>query len=232
MTSPVLQLLDIVKEYGTSERPVRVLHGVDLSVEQGEYVSIVGPSGSGKSTLLNILGCLDHPTSGEYRIEGEDVSRLNDRRLSAIRNQRIGFVFQSFHLVSHLTVLENVEMPMFYARIPRRTRREACLKLLDRVGLSHRTTHLPSELSGGENQRVAVARALSNSPALLLADEPTGNLDTQTGMEILRLFSELHEAGSTIVLITHDEEIAGAAPRRVAIRDGRIEYDQKQEAPA
>ena len=214
----VLHLADIEKIYGSGETAVRVLKQLDLSVAEGEFVAIVGPSGSGKSTMLNILGCLDRPTHGRYEIAGQDVSTLDDAALSAIRNTRIGFVFQSFHLVSHLTVMENVELPLFYARMSRKRRHARCRELLDRVGLGHRLDHVPSKLSGGEKQRVAVARALSNDPALILADEPTGNLDSVTSKEIMELFYELHDAGRTIVLITHDPEIAALAPRRVALR--------------
>lgn len=215
-----------MKVYGQGDAAVRVLHGLDLVVREGEYVAIAGPSGSGKSTLLNILGCLDRPTSGSYRIADEDVSTLDDARLSHIRNTRIGFIFQSFHLVSHLTVLENVELPLFYARMGRQARRDRAKQLLERVGLSHRLDHVPTMLSGGERQRVAVARALSNEPAMILADEPTGNLDSATSREIMDVLYELHAAGRTIVLITHDPEIAGAAPRRVFLRDGMIESDE------
>ena len=222
MTAPTLQLQGVTKVYGTPQNPVPVLHGIELEVQEGEFVSIVGPSGSGKSTLLNILGCLDRPTAGHYRLAGTDVATLNDRALSKIRNERIGFVFQSFHLVAHLTVLENVEMPLFYRRIPRARRRLKARELIERVGLGHRTTHLPSELSGGENQRTAIARALANDPAMVLADEPTGNLDTKTGNEIMKLFHELHDSGRTVVMITHDPEVARLAPRRISIRDGVI----------
>jgi len=220
-----IELRGIQKRYGTESNPIPVLRGIDLHVAQGEYVAIVGPSGSGKSTLLNILGCLDRPTKGEYHLAGENVSRLSDLRLSRIRNTRIGFVFQSFHLIAHLSVLENVELPLFYARLPRRERRERCGALIDRVGLGHRLTHLPSELSGGECQRAAIARALSTDPALLLADEPTGNLDTHTSEEILRLIHDLHRSGRTVVVITHDQGIARNATRSVTIRDGAIESD-------
>ncbi len=224
----VLKLEGIEKIYGAGDTAVRVLRGIDLAVEEGEYLAIVGPSGSGKSTMLNILGCLDRPTHGRYEIAGEDVAQLDDKRLSSIRNTRIGFVFQSFNLVTHLTVMENVELPLFYARMSRKKRHERCRELLDKVGLGHRLGHVPSQLSGGEKQRVAVARALSNNPALLLADEPTGNLDSVTSGEIMDLFYELHDAGRTIVVITHDPEIAAAAPRRVMLRDGRIEDDIAQ----
>lgn len=218
----LLELEGVRKSYGQGEAALEVLHGLDLSVARGEFLAIVGPSGSGKSTLLNILGALDRPTSGSYRFGGEDISAFADQQLSRLRNRQIGFVFQSFQLINHLSVLENVELPLFYARVPRRERQARCRALIERVGLSHRTSHLPSELSGGERQRVAVARALSSEPDLILADEPTGNLDTKTGAEVMQLFHELHASGRTLVLITHDPEIARAAPRRVQILDGRI----------
>ena len=227
--SSVLHLHDVQKVYGTTKNPVPVLRGIDLTVQQGEYVAIVGPSGSGKSTLLNILGCLDLPTSGTYEFVGENVGEFDDRRLSHLRNNSIGFVFQSFQLVPHLTVTENVELPLFYSRMPRRERRERCAELIDRVGLGHRSTHVPSELSGGECQRAAIARALANEPALILADEPTGNLDSKISGEIMALFEELHDAGATLVVITHDNDIARDAPRRIALRDGRVESDVKSE---
>ncbi|MBL4844096.1 MAG: ABC transporter ATP-binding protein [Planctomycetes bacterium] len=218
----LLSLEKVTKSYGAGEHAIEVLHGLDLAVETGEFLAIVGPSGSGKSTLLNLLGALDRPTSGSYLFKGEDIAKFDDKRLSRLRNDQIGFVFQSFQLVSHLTVLENVELPLFYARVPRRQRHIRCKELIERVGLSHRLEHLPSELSGGECQRVAIARALSNEPDLILADEPTGNLDTKTGTEVMQLFHDLHAAGRTIVMITHDPEIARQAPRRVRILDGLI----------
>jgi putative ABC transport system ATP-binding protein len=226
----ILDLRAIEKRYGTVQNPVPVLRGVSLCVDPGEYVAIVGPSGSGKSTLLNILGCLDRPTSGQYFLAGQDVARMDDRSLSKTRNTRIGFVFQSFHLVSHLTVIENVEMPLFYKRVPRQVRRKRAAELLERVGLSHRLDHLPSELSGGECQRTAIARALTNEPALLLADEPTGNLDTTTSRSILGALHELHASGRTIVMITHDPDVARNAPRRIALRDGLVESDSGRSA--
>jgi putative ABC transport system ATP-binding protein len=222
---PILELRGVQKAYGTAAHPLVVLQGIDLSLQSGDYLAVVGPSGSGKSTLLNILGCLDTPTQGHYLIGGEDVSGFDDRRLSRVRNTRIGFVFQSFHLVSHLTVLENVELPLFYGRVRRAERHRRCHALIERVGLAHRVGHRPAELSGGEKQRAAIARALANEPDLVLADEPTGNLDTSTGREIMELFHELHAGGSTLVLITHDPGIAAQAPRRVTLRDGRIESD-------
>lgn len=224
---PILRLSGVEKTYRTAANPLTVLRDINLVVEEGEYVAVVGPSGSGKSTLLNILGCLDRQTKGSYFLTGEDVSEFDDAQRSHVRKTRIGFVFQSFQLITHLTLLENVEMPLFYARVPRRLRHERCRKLLDRVGLLPRLGHLPSELSGGENQRAAIARALANDPALILADEPTGNLDSATSAEIMALFKELNESGRTILLITHDRDISMAAPRRVSLRDGRIEQDTR-----
>ena len=222
---PILELEGVEKVYGTAANPLPVLRDIDLRVEAGEYVAIVGPSGAGKSTLLNILGCLDTPTRGSYHLMGEDVARLDDQELSRVRRTRLGFVFQSFQLISHLTVLENVEMPLFYARRPKRVRHRRCRALLDRVGLSHRARHRPTELSGGECQRAAIARSLANDPAMILADEPTGNLDSATSRDIVALLKQLNESGRTILLITHDSEIAQAVPRRVSLRDGRIEHD-------
>ncbi len=222
---PILELCGVEKVYGTAANPLRVLSGIDLRVDAGEYVAVTGPSGSGKSTLLNILGCLDSPTRGSYRIRGQDVSRLDDKALSQVRNARIGFVFQSFQLVSHLTVQENVELPLFYARKAAGARRARARELIEQVGLTPRAGHVPAQLSGGERQRAAIARALANEPALLLADEPTGNLDSATSQEILALFHALHDRGGTLVLITHDPGIAAGAPRRVRLRDGRIESD-------
>ena len=222
---PILRLVGVSKVYGSSTNPLPVLKDIHVEIDPGEYVAIVGPSGAGKSTLLNILGCLDRPTSGSYFLSGEDVAGFDDRKLSHVRKSRLGFVFQSFHLIEHLTVLENVEMPLFYARVPRRRRDRLCRELIERVGLGERIDHLPSQLSGGENQRVAIARAMANDPAMILADEPTGNLDSATSREIMALIQELHRAGRTIVVITHNEEIADRAPRRITLRDGRIERD-------
>ena len=218
----VLQLVSVEKAYGTAAHPVPVLRGVDMLVARGEFVAIVGESGSGKSTLLNILGCLDRPSAGAYHLVGEDVSRLDDRALSQVRKTKIGFVFQSFQLVPHLTVQENVELPLFYARVPRARRRERSAAMLEQVGLGHRRTHLPNQLSGGECQRSAIARALGSEPALILSHEPTGNLDSKTSVEIMQLFLGLHAAGSTIVMITHDRGVAAVAQRRITMRDGRI----------
>lgn len=231
-THPILQLSGIEKVYGTPDNPLVVLREVDLEINEGEYVAIVGPSGAGKSTLLNILGCLDRPTSGSYLLMGEDVAHFDDQKLTHVRKQRLGFVFQSSQLILHLTVLENVAMPLFYARQPRHARNRRCCELLERVGLADRMNHLPNQLSGGESQRAAIARALANDPALILADEPTGNLDTATSREIMALIHELHESGRTVVLITHNTDISRAAPRRVTLRDGRIEADTGRDTRA
>lgn len=221
----IAKLTGVEKTYGPPDNPLTVLHDVNLEVKRGEYVAIVGPSGAGKSTMLNILGCLDRPTRGSYYLMDENVAGLDDRRLSNIRKTRIGFIFQSFQLISHLNVIENVEMPLFYARQPRARRRQRCRELIERVGLGKRGHHLPSELSGGECQRAAIARALANDPAIVLADEPTGNLDSATSRDIIGLLRELHDTGRTILLITHDREIAQTAQRRVTLRDGRITDD-------
>jgi putative ABC transport system ATP-binding protein len=225
----VVELIDITKSYGTGDAALPVLKGVSVFIGRGEFVGIVGASGSGKTTLMNILGCLDRPTRGKYKLDGEDVSGLSDDDLSAVRNKRIGFVFQSFNLIPQLTVLENVEVPLYYARTPRALRRQRCKDMLDAVGLSHRLGHNPTQLSGGECQRVAIARALINEPALLLTDEPTGNLDSKNGEEVLRLFHELNRAGKTIVMVTHNPEIATSLPRVVEMRDGYVLNDRLRE---
>jgi putative ABC transport system ATP-binding protein len=222
---PIVELQGVGKTYGGEEHRLSVLEDVHLCVQKGEYVAIAGPSGSGKSTLLNIMGCLDVPSGGRCLIDGVDVRGLDDLALSRLRNTRIGFVFQSFHLVSHLTVLENVELPLFYARIPRGERHRRAREMIERVGLGPRAGHLPNQLSGGERQRTAIARALSNEPALILADEPTGNLDSTTSGEIMRLLHDLHASGAPLVLITHDAGIARQAPRRITMRDGRMATD-------
>ncbi len=223
--STVLELRDVVKEYAGTP-PVRALDGVDLSVRRGEMVGIVGPSGSGKSTLLNLLGLLDRPTEGTIALDGVLVAGLRDRQLSALRGRRIGFIFQTFNLIDGLDGVENVALGLTYAGVRASERRRRATEALDRVGLAHRATHRPSQLSGGERQRVAIARAIVTDPALVLADEPTGNLDTRTGDTIIETLSELHADGSTIVLITHDTAIAQRMPRRVTMRDGRIESDE------
>ncbi len=226
-TPPLIHLAGITKVYRMGQIEVHALRGIDLDVQAGEFVAIMGASGSGKSTLMNLIGCLDQPTSGVYLLDGVDVGRLDDGQLAAIRNRRIGFVFQSFNLIPRSTALHNVEMPLIYAG-QNRGRRERALEALEIVGLADRAHHQPSELSGGQQQRVAIARALVTQPALLLADEPTGNLDTESSLEIMRLLSRLNEEGRTIVLITHEHDIAAFARRVVRVQDGRILSDARQ----
>lgn len=221
----MIELQDVHRHYAMSGQTVRALAGVDLKVDAGAFVAITGQSGSGKSSLLNILGCLDHPTSGRYLIEGSDVAMLDDEAGSDIRNRRIGFVFQSFHLLPRLTVLENVLLPLRFHRSPPAGVHERAGELLERVGLSQRRDHRPGELSGGQMQRAAIARALLLKPALLLADEPTGNLDSKSAADVLELIDEVHRGGQTVVMVTHDNDIAARAPRQVRLRDGRIEHD-------
>ncbi len=227
MTEPVAQIVGVTKVYQKSKAapPVRALAGVDLTIPRGEYVAIMGPSGSGKSTLMNIIGCLDRPSTGRYLLDGEDVAQMPDERLSKVRGKRLGFVFQAFNLIPQLNVQENVAVPLFYQGIAAARRREMAATALARVGLEDRMGHRPTELSGGQQQRVAIARALVNEPSLLLADEPTGALDTKTGEAILAIFAELHDAGLTIVVITHDEEVAEHCERVVRLRDGLIDTD-------
>jgi putative ABC transport system ATP-binding protein len=221
-TDPVIELDDVRKVYHTGEIAVEALRGVSLSIDHGEYVAVMGPSGSGKSTLMHILGCLDVPSSGGYRLAGEDVSEMDEIDLAEVRNRRIGFVFQQFNLLPSLTALRNVEVPLAYAGVPREIRRQRARAALERVGLDDRVQHRPGELSGGQQQRVAVARALVTDPALVLADEPTGNLDSVATEDVLRLFAELHEQGRTVVLITHEREVANRAARVIQIRDGAV----------
>jgi putative ABC transport system ATP-binding protein len=207
---------------------VEALRGISFQVAGGDYISIMGPSGCGKSTLLNLLGCLDRPTSGHYLLGGEDVSRMEDDALSAVRGNRLGFVFQSYNLIQQLTVLENIEVPLYYQGRPEHESRDQARKLAERVGLEHRLEHKPFELSGGQQQRVAIARALVNDPLVLLADEPTGNLDSASGVEILRLFDELNGQGKTLIMVTHDTNVSRHAHRAIRLRDGEIESDVKQ----
>jgi putative ABC transport system ATP-binding protein len=223
----MISMRQIRKVYTTGKVDVEALRGVDLEIGSNQYVAIVGPSGSGKSTLMNIVGCLDTPTSGEYVLSGEHVGGLDRNRLAEIRNRRIGFVFQNFNLLPYASALENVELPLLFAGAPAKERRQRAAAMLDRVGLGDRIEHKPTELSGGQMQRVAIARALVNTPAILLADEPTGNLDSAAGQAIVSLFAELHGSGQTIVLITHDAGIAKLASRVVQVRDGQIVEDRR-----
>ncbi len=226
---PVIDVRDVHKVYGEGAAEVRALDGVTLTIQTGEYVAIMGASGSGKSTLMNVVGCLDVPTSGRYLLDGIDVSSLNDRQQAIVRNRKIGFVFQSFNLVSRTTALANVEMPLVYAGLSRSERRRRSLAALRQVGLADRTGHRPNELSGGQQQRVAIARALVTSPTLILADEPTGNLDSRATGDILAVLDRFHELGRTIVLITHEDDVAAHASRVVRLLDGRVEYDEATE---
>ncbi len=219
----ILKIENLFKSYSLERLEVPVLHDINLTVDAGEFAAIMGPSGSGKSTLMNLIGCLDRPTSGRILIGGEDVSMLSERDLARIRGERIGFVFQTFNLISRLTALKNVELPMVYQDIPRGARLKRAARLLEMLGLTDRADHKPSELSGGQRQRVAIARALANEPDILLADEPTGNLDSKTGEEIMQIFKELHSEGRTIIMVTHDQGLAENCDRIVRLKDGRIE---------
>jgi putative ABC transport system ATP-binding protein len=224
-TSPILRLVDVGKTYATGSVQVEALHGVSMEVARGEYVAIMGPSGSGKSTLMHILGCLDVPTSGGYDLAGEDVSTMNEDALAHVRNRQIGFVFQQFNLLASLPAWRNVELPLCYSGVGRAERKKRAITALERVGLGDRVNHRPGELSGGQQQRVAIARALVTDPALILADEPTGNLDSHSSADVLSLFAELHDQGRTIVLITHERDVAESAQRIVRILDGQIDAD-------
>jgi len=222
VSRPIVELREVVRTYAMEGETVYALRGVNFAVEEGDFFAVMGASGSGKSTLLNVLGCLDRPTSGEYILGGRDVSRLSDDELSSVRAKEIGFVFQSFNLLPQLSVLDNVEVPLFYQGIAPAEARRRSLEIAQRVGLGDRVSHRPSQLSGGQQQRVAIARALANDPLILLADEPTGNLDSVSGAEVLRIFDALHEAGRTILLVTHDEHVAAHATKRLVLADGKV----------
>ena len=221
----LIQLNDIVKTYQNGDQELRVLKGIDLTVREGEFLAIMGPSGSGKSTLMNIIGLLDRPTSGDYRLNGTQVEELSGKKLAQVRNEEIGFVFQQFFLLSKLNALQNVELPLIYAGVGVSKRRQLAKQYLGKVELGERIKHLPSELSGGQKQRVAIARALVNNPSIILADEPTGALDTKTGQQIMALLTELNKEGKTIIMVTHEPEIANYATRKIVIRDGEVTAD-------
>ena len=227
MNQTVIDIQGITKTYVNGKLSVPVLYGIDLQVNKGEFVSIMGPSGSGKSTFMNILGCLDRPTTGSYRLNGDEVATLSDDELAFVRNKQIGFVFQSFNLLTKLTAVENVALPMIYAGMDKKTRNERAAALLASVGLGDRMDHLPSELSGGQRQRVAIARALANNPAIIMADEPTGNLDSKSTIDVMNIFRGLYDEGRTIILVTHEPEIATYASRNVVLRDGLIVEDSQ-----
>ena len=230
--SAVIRIHDLTREYRMGSERILALRGVTLEIRRNEYVAIMGPSGSGKSTMMNVLGCLDTPTAGEYWLNGEEVSRLTDDALARVRNREIGFVFQTFNLLPRATALHNVELPLVYAGVRARERRERAATALARVGLAERMDHRPNELSGGQRQRVAIARALVNQPSILLADEPTGNLDSVTSEEIMEVFAALHAAGQTVIMVTHEPDIAARAQRVVVLRDGRVESDRGNQQAA
>lgn len=227
--SALVEIRDICKIYNPGENEVRALDNVSVTIDEGEFVAIIGQSGSGKSTLMNMLGCLDVPTSGTYKLHGQDVADLSDDELSDIRNREIGFIFQGFNLIPNLTAKENVELPLIYRGVSRGKRSELAVRALEKVGLSHRMYHKPAEMSGGQQQRVAIARAIAQAPPVILADEPTGNLDSHSTTEIIGILKELYEEGRTVILITHDNEIAAQAKRVIKIKDGKIESDEIQE---
>ncbi|MBP9144329.1 MAG: ABC transporter ATP-binding protein [Thermoanaerobaculia bacterium] len=228
----MIELQNVHKVYDMGAEKVHALNGVDLTIGKAEYVAIMGPSGSGKSTMMNLLGCLDTPSTGSYILNGTAVEKLNDQELAAIRNKEIGFVFQTFNLLARTDALQNVELPLIYAGVSRKERRERAQRALARVGLTDRSHHLPNELSGGQRQRVAIARALVNDPSILLADEPTGNLDTATSTDIMNLFDELHRQGNTVILVTHEPDIAAHADRKIVLRDGKVQSDVREPARA
>jgi putative ABC transport system ATP-binding protein len=229
---PLIETRDLWKTYVMGDEEIHALRGVSITIERGEYVAIMGPSGSGKSTLMNLIGCLDSPSKGTYLLNNKEVSLMNDNELARIRNEEIGFVFQTFNLLPRATALHNVELPLVYAGMGKAARLEQAKAAIEKVELTHRMTHRPNELSGGQRQRVAIARALVNNPSILLADEPTGNLDSKTGVEIMALFAKLHQAGNTIILVTHEADIAAYAHRVIAIRDGEVARDVKQQPHA
>lgn len=224
----IIKIRNIIRDFQLGQETVHVLKGIDLDIEKGEYVAIMGPSGSGKSTLMNLIGCLDTPTSGSYILNDKDVSQMSDDELADIRNKEIGFVFQTFNLLPRTTALDNVALPMVYAGYSKKDRTERAVQVLHDVGLSDRMDHRPNQLSGGQRQRVAVGRALVNKPSIILADEPTGNLDSKTGAEIMNLLEDIHKAGNTIIVVTHEEEIAAHAQRIIRLRDGMVESDTKK----
>jgi len=226
----IIQLQDIRKNYYLGKQVIEVLKGITLTIRKGEYVALMGPSGSGKSTLMNILGCLDTPTAGNYILNGQDVSKMVDNQLAEVRNKEISFVFQQFNLLPRLTAAENVALPLVYAGVSKKQRMEKAMAVLEKVNLADRSHHKPNEMSGGQNQRVAIARALVNDPSIILADEPTGNLDTKTSYEIMDIFGKIHASGNTVVLVTHEEDIANHAHRIIRLRDGVIETDKRKEA--
>jgi len=228
MSDLVIQIRDLRRSYDMGSETVHALRGVDLEIRRNEYVAIMGPSGSGKSTMMNLIGCLDTPTGGEYWLNGQEVSRMSDDALARVRNKEIGFVFQTFNLLPRATALQNVELPLVYAGVSSRERRAMAADALERVGLADRKDHKPNELSGGQRQRVAIARALVNRPSILLADEPTGNLDSATSEEIMRVFGTLHAQGQTVIMVTHEADIAAHAARVVLLRDGRVESDTRR----
>ncbi|HEX7025245.1 MAG TPA: ABC transporter ATP-binding protein [Gemmatimonadales bacterium] len=232
MSDLVIQIRDLVRTYAMGAETVQALRGVSLEIRRNEYVAIMGPSGSGKSTMMNLIGCLDTPSSGEYWLNGQEVSRMPDDALARVRNREIGFVFQTFNLLPRASALANVELPLVYAGISARARRDRARTALGRVGLGNRMDHRPNELSGGQRQRVAIARALVNEPAILLADEPTGNLDSSTSEEIMRVFGSLHGQGQTIIMVTHEQDIAAHAERIVVLRDGRVASDTRRREAA